>query len=173
MGLNLEPVYKGERQDKTYEVEKMKKKNYIIATLLVSALLVGGIGIASAYQGNYEDSDEDGTPNGIDQDYERPMDGSNSPWVTGDERLERFQERFDLSDEQVEQIKEEIEALSEDELDHEEIEVIVEKKLNEFDVEEPELGGPRQKARGQGQGKGGNRRKGRGQGNYGDCPYAG
>ncbi len=56
------------------------------------------------------------------------MDGSNSPWVTGDERLERFQERFDLSDEQVEQIKGEIEALSEDELDHEEIEVIVEKK---------------------------------------------
>ncbi len=41
----------------------MKKKNYIIATLLIGALLVGGIGITSAYQGNFTDSDEDGTPN--------------------------------------------------------------------------------------------------------------
>ncbi len=43
------------------------------------------------------DEDEDGIPNGQDEDYQCPDDGSNSPWVLGDERLERFQERFDLS----------------------------------------------------------------------------
>lgn len=95
---------------------------------------------------------------------DRALDGSNSPWVTGDERLELFQERFDLTDEEVQAIQEEVQTLSENDADPTEIRETVQSMLTEFGVEDPVLGppadgrlgeGPFGQAHGQGQGQGG------------------
>lgn len=72
----------------------------------------------------------------------RPMDGSNSPWVTGDERLDRFQERFDLTDEQMDELQTTMAALIEDGASHDEIRTTVTEMLAEFGVEDPTLGPP-------------------------------
>lgn len=144
----------------------MNKKTGMLAVFLAGIFLMSGLGLAAQYgwSDGPRDEDNDKTPNRIDTDYERPMDGRNSPWVIEDERLDRFQERFELSDAQMEEIKKEIDALSEEEIDHEEIEVIVERKLKGFGINDPELGGPREGSRGRG-------RKARG--NYENCPYVG
>lgn len=156
----------------------MKKKTEMVAVLLLGMLAMSGLGLAAQYGSGpgLRDEDSDGTPNRLDEDYERPMDGSNSPWVTGDDRLERFQQRFDLSDDQLQEIKEGIASLSEEDINHDEIRVIVNSKLKEFGVEDPEFGGPRTGDKGFGRNSGHNTGRGQGRGRrnggYGDCPYA-
>lgn len=157
----------------------MNKKIGIISLALAAVVLMSGAVMASQndnIRGGFDlqrDEDGDGTPNGVDENYERPMDGSNSPWIVEDERLGRFQERFDLTDAQMEEIKGEVDALTEEEMNQEEIRTVVENKLQEFGVEDPEFGGPRSGSRGRGRGRM-DSEEGRGyhrSGNYGECPY--
>ncbi len=70
------------------------------------------------------------------------QDGSNSPWVTGDERLDVFQERFDLTDGQVEAIQEEVTTMIENDASPDEIRSTITDMLSDYGVEEPELGQP-------------------------------
>lgn len=110
------------------------------------------------------DVDNDGIPNRQDQDYERPEDGSNSPWITEDQRLEMFQNRFQLTDEQVNEIKNQVQTMIQNEEEPEKIKTEIQNKLEEYGIEEPNLG----------IGKGQNQGQGPGMGNgsgYEDCPY--
>ena len=105
----------------------------------------------------------DGAPYGNVTAAERALDGSNSPWVTGDERLDRFQDRFDLTDEQVQAIQEEVQTLSESDADPTEIRETVQSMLTEFGVEAPALGPPADGQLGGGSGHA----HGHGQGGFG------
>ena len=73
-------------------------------------------------------------------DIDRPLDGSNSPWVADDARLGRFQERFDLTDSQVDAIQEEVAPMIEDGASQDEIRSTVTAMLEQFGVDDPALG---------------------------------
>lgn len=73
-------------------------------------------------------------------DGDRPHDGRYSPWITGDDRLDRFQDRFDLTDAQMEQLRTDVVAMIEDGEDHDAIRAYVVTTLEAFDVENPALG---------------------------------
>ncbi|MFC7045031.1 hypothetical protein ACFQH6_05975 [Halobacteriaceae archaeon GCM10025711] len=70
---------------------------------------------------------------------DRPMDGSNSPWVTGDDRLDRFQDRFDLTDEQMETIRTAVVEQYESGATPAEMRATVTDLLAEFGVEDADL----------------------------------
>lgn len=111
----------------------MKTRYTLIALGLVALLGVSGVAAAT------------GGPAGAAaqvQTDDRPLDGSNSPWATEDERVDLFQERFDLTDEQVAEIDSEVEALLEEDASREEIRDTVRELLEEYGVEDPTLGPP-------------------------------
>ncbi|MFB6076120.1 MAG: hypothetical protein ABEK17_03160 [Candidatus Aenigmatarchaeota archaeon] len=133
----------------------MNKKYGILGILVIAGVLFVGSNLVSAYgpqwnqssedgtgfrkgmeSGEIMDHDDDGTPNRIDQDYERPRDGSNSPWVKEDWRLDRFQERFDLTDSQMGELKTEIQEKINSDASHEEMEEYMESKMKEFGFED-------------------------------------
>ena len=94
-----------------------------------------------------KDADNDGIPNGQDQDYQRPEDGSNSPWISEDQRLEMIQNRFQLTDEQVNEIQNEAQTIIKNGDDLQTIRTQIQTKLEEYGIEEPNLGigkGPNQ-----------------------------
>lgn len=70
------------------------------------------------------------------------QDGSNSPWVTGDERLDLFQDRFNLTDSQVQSIQDEVTSLIENDVAPDEIQSTITDMLADYGVEDPELGPP-------------------------------
>lgn len=70
------------------------------------------------------------------------QDGSNSPWVTGDERLDMFQDRFNLTDSQVQSIQDEVTTMIENDAAPEDIQSTVTTMLADYGVEDPELGPP-------------------------------
>lgn len=117
------------------------KKFAIAATL---ALLATGLVAATGFGVN-ADADTQAQPQ-FDQD--RPMDGSNSPWVVQDERLDMFQERFDLTDQQMSELQSEIP----EDPSHEEIEETVSSYMDSQGIDF-EHQGPREE-RGQGHGAG-------------------
>lgn len=173
----------------------MNKKIGILGLAIVGVLLTSGLGLALADGAgpmNQMANSDEKVPNGKDQDYERPMDGSNSPWITEDERLEMFQDRYNLTDTQIEDIRIEVTSMIEEGVDRTEIRDTVLSKLQEFGVESPgEMGiglgsqrsGERKgsvngeqingEQRGQGYGQGmQGQGKGNGQGKgMGNCPY--
>ncbi|PTD93956.1 hypothetical protein C9439_05040, partial [archaeon SCG-AAA382B04] len=107
------------------------------------ASIVGFGVVSGAVQvGAASDNEEDNLLKGFDGDYERPLDGSNSPWVTGDERLDFIQEKFDLTDSQLEEIRTGVISLIEEDADPQEIQDFITQKLEEFGVEDIELYGP-------------------------------
>lgn len=116
----------------------------LVALLVASGLAAatGGFGpaAADAEQRRAGDGSANGYGNGPVADADRPMDGQNSPWVTGDERLERFQERFGLTDAQVEQIRVEVTAMIQDGADRDAVRAQVQTMLEEFGVDAPALG---------------------------------
>lgn len=129
------------------------------------------------------DADNDGVPNGQDDDYQVPEDGSNSPWISEDQRLEMIQNRFQLTDEQVNEIQNEVQTMIKNGEEPQTIRAQIQTKLEEYGVEEPNLGignGQNQpsnlyvnrKGAGQNQGQGQGQGQGMGNGNrYEDCPY--
>jgi hypothetical protein len=87
------------------------------------------------------------------------QDGSNSPWVTGDERLDMFQDRFDLTDDQIATIQDEVTTMIDDDAAPDEIRSTITDMLADYGVEDPALGPPADGGQsagpfGQGQGQG-------------------
>jgi len=92
------------------------------------------------------------------------QNGSNSPWVTGDERLEMFQDRFNLTDTQVQSIQDEVTSMIENDAAPENIQSTVTSMLADYGVEDPERGPPTDGGQGAGPSGHGNG-FGQGQGN--------
>lgn len=127
----------------------MKKLTLLIAAV-VGAVLVAGVAAAAPGFGAQAD--------------DRPMDGTNSPWTNSDDpRLERFQERYDLTDAEMEQVRAAVQETVLNGGDRTAIRAAVTEQLSEFGIDDPELGpvegfGPHDAARnnGPGQGQGAN-----------------
>ena len=129
----------------------MKHGYQLLAVALVGlvvfsgfAAATGGIGVvdsvAAASGHGFGPGDGTGPANATAA--ERPRDGSHSPWVTGDDRLDRFQERFDLTDEQMAEIREAVQASMADGATRDEIRNTVIAMLEDFGVEDSQLGPP-------------------------------
>ena len=78
------------------------------------------------------------------------QDGSNSPWVTGDERLEMFQDRFNLTDSEVQSIQDEVTTMIENDAAPENVQSTVTSMLEDFGVEDPAVGQPVDGGQGEG-----------------------
>lgn len=101
--------------------------NLALGTLAVVALLVVA-GVAVAAPGAAAPAD-------------RSMDGTNSPWLSDDDdRLDRFQERFQLTDREMAQLRDRVQALHADGADPAEIRAVVTEMLRSFGVDDPQLG---------------------------------
>ncbi|MFB6133145.1 MAG: hypothetical protein ABEJ44_07065 [Halanaeroarchaeum sp.] len=108
------------------------------------AAATSGVGFAADVQAQTNDETTWPAPtagSAADQ-VDRPLDGSNSPWVTGDERLDLFQDRFNLTDEQVTDIRTEVQSMIEDGATREEIRATVTEMLASYGVANPTLGPP-------------------------------
>ena len=111
----------------------------LMAITGVAAAATGGLSVAADAQtvnGNGT-GDQTTTDNAT-----MAQDGSNSPWVTGDERLEMFQDRFNLTDEQVVAIQNEVTTMIENDVAPEEIQSTITDMLADYGVEDPTLGPP-------------------------------
>lgn len=128
------------------EVQAMKTSMQLLGIALVALLVTAGLAAAGGFgQGVAAGDGERPTNdagNGVGQaaDADRPFDGSNSPWVTDDERLERFQERFGLTGAQMEQVRAEVTAMFQNGADHEAVREQVRAMLQEFGVDDRALG---------------------------------
>jgi Spy/CpxP family protein refolding chaperone len=128
----------------------MNTMTKIVALALVALLAftgfaaaTGGVGLAAGdaqAQANGNGASDGTGP--IAASAECPRDGSNSPWVTGDERLERFQDRFDLTDDQMDEIQTDVQSLVESDATPEEIRATVTEMLESYGVADPTLGPP-------------------------------
>lgn len=78
------------------------------------------------------------------------QDGSNSPWVTGDERLDMFQDRFNLTDAEVQSMQDEVTTMIENDATPEDIQSTVTSMLKDFGVEDPAVGQPIDGGQGEG-----------------------
>jgi hypothetical protein len=123
----------------------------LLAVALVGLVAVSGVAAATggfsmaAVASNtmapgYGHGPGDGT--GPLNESERALDGSNSPWATGDERLDMLQVRFNLTDSQVQAIRDEVRAMIENDAAPGEIRSINTEMLAEYGVEDPALGPP-------------------------------
>lgn len=127
----------------------MKRLYKVLGVALIGVVAMSGVaaatgGIAAAPQAT-DTTNGFGPDNGAQihaTNADRPLDGSNGPWMTGDERLDRFQERFNLTDEQVDTIQDEVRAMIDDDVAPEEIRATVTQLLESFGVEDPTLGPP-------------------------------
>ena len=119
----------------------MKKLTLLIAAV-VGAVLVAGVAAAAPGLGAQAD--------------DRPMDGTNSPWTNSDDpRLEQFQERYDLTDAEMEQVRAAVQETVQNGGDRTAIRATVTEQLSEFGIDDPELGpvegfGPHDDARNNG-----------------------
>lgn len=111
-----------------------------LAALKGGAAAAGGLSVADADAQSFNGY---GPGNqGATDEAMLAQNGSNSPWVTGDERLDMFQERFDLTDDQVATIREEVTRQIETDATPEEIRTTVSDMLADYGVEDPTLGPP-------------------------------
>ena len=103
----------------------------------------GGVGLAASDAQAAANGNGPGDGTGpIAASADCPRDGSNSPWVTGDERLERFQDRFDLTDDQMDEIQTDVQSLVDSDATPEEIRATVTEMLESYGVADPTLGPP-------------------------------
>ncbi|MEF8825014.1 MAG: hypothetical protein V5A34_00820 [Halapricum sp.] len=103
--------------------------------------LVAVVGVAAASPLAGVAVADDGSMTQITEE-DRPLNGTNSPWMADDDRLDRFQDRFDLTDEQVDEIQSAVTDQIEAGADRTEIRSTVTAMLTEYGVDEPELGPP-------------------------------
>lgn len=123
----------------------MKSTTTLLGIALVALLVTSGLAAAAGGAGlGVQASDGERTADGQDTDpvaeAQPAADGHNNPWVTGDDRLERFQERFGLTDPQMEQLRTQVRATIEDGADHDAIRAQVRTMLQEYGVDDPKLG---------------------------------
>lgn len=109
------------------------------------AAATGGFGAATDAQ-TLNDNGNQATANNATL----AQDGSNSPWVTGDERLDMFQDRFNLTDSQVQSIQDEVTTMIENDGAPDEIQSTITDMLADYGVEDPELGPPADGGQGEG-----------------------
>lgn len=121
------------------------KKLVIAATL---TLLATGLVAAAGFGADNADRQPQ-----VDQQ-DRPMDGSNSPWVAQDERLDMFQNRFDLTDQQMSEMQSEIP----EDPSHEEIEETVSSYMDSQGIDFEPQRSREKKGQGCGNGNGMHRR---------------
>ena len=123
----------------------------LLSVILVGLMAMTGFAAATGSVG-VADAKAVGNENGFDMvdgsgpinasDGERNFNRSNNPWSTGDERLDRFQERFDLTEEQVQSIQVEVQSMLNEDASREDIRHTVRSMLSNFGVEDPALGRP-------------------------------
>lgn len=123
----------------------MKTSTKYLGIALVVLVVASGLAAAAGGYGSgpvATDGDTTRTGNGVGPatDADRPYDGQNNPWVTGDERLDRFQARFGLTDAQMEQIRAEVTAMIQDGADHDAVQAQVRTTLENYGVDDPALG---------------------------------
>lgn len=123
----------------------MKTSTKLVVTALAVLVVASGLAAAAGGYGSGPlagDGDRttarDGT--GPATDAERPYDGHNSPWVTGDDRLEQFQERFGLTDAQMEQLRAEVTTMMQSGESHDAIQAQIRTTLENYGVDAPALG---------------------------------
>jgi Spy/CpxP family protein refolding chaperone len=129
----------------------MKTSTKFLGIALVVLVVASGLAAAAGGYGiGPTATDRDQTPtrggSGPVTTADRPYDGHNSPWVTGDERLEQFQERFGLTDAQMAQLRADVTAMIQDGTDHDAIQAQIRTTLENYGVDDPALGpmdGPR------------------------------
>ena len=103
----------------------------LISIVLFSGLgAAAGIGVGMAQAGSGQAA----------ATADRPMDGSNSPWLVNDDRLDRFQTRFGLTDVQMDEIQTSVVEALDEGAGRTEIRSIVSEKLESFGVDDPDLG---------------------------------
>lgn len=129
----------------------MKRTTILLGVALVGLLALSGLAAATssttapvdAQAPNQTTDDQPGYGSQVNAtDVDRALDGSNSPFVTGDERLEVFQDRFDLTDAQVERIQTEVTSMVDDDATQEDIRATVTDMLESYGVEDSTLGPP-------------------------------
>ena len=121
----------------------MRKTTTLLAVALVALVAFTGFAAAAgAGLGPAEQTDVNTDGAAVSTTDDRALDGSNSPWMTGDDRLDRFQDRFALTDEQVETIRTTVLPMIEEGAAREEIRETVLNQLDAFGVTEPSLGPP-------------------------------
>ncbi|MFB6093621.1 MAG: hypothetical protein ABEJ77_01600 [Halanaeroarchaeum sp.] len=123
----------------------------LLALVATTGFAAASGGVGPATDATTTDGAGDGPGTGIAAtDVDRPLDGSNSPWVTGDERLAAFQERFDLTDRQVAEIRSAVQAELQDGASPEAVRETVRAMLESFGVTDPTLGPPADGGQGRG-----------------------
>lgn len=97
----------------------------LVAVALVATVLFAGV---AAAQGPFAPAAD------------RPADGTNSPWLVGDDRLDRIQERYDLTDAEIETVRAAAAAAAADGLEPGELRSVVEAELAELGVDDAGAG---------------------------------
>jgi hypothetical protein len=110
----------------------------VVASGLVAA--AGGYGTGPVATDRDQTTTRAGSGGGPVTPADRPYDGHDSPWVTGDDRLDRFQARFGLTDAQMEQIRTEVTAMIQDGADRDAVQAQVRTMLENYGVDDPMLG---------------------------------
>jgi len=110
--------------------------------IALAVVLVATGFVAAGHGPNPAAADGEGTTpgDGPAADADHPLAGTSGPWMTGDERLERFQERVGLTDAQVEQIRAQVTARIQDGADRDAIRAQVRTMLQNYGVDAPVLG---------------------------------
>lgn len=109
-----------------------------LGVTLVALVAVVGVAAASPFAGVA--AADSTTTQFADED--RPLNGTNSPWIADDDRLDRFQDRFNLTDEQLTEIQTIVVGQIEDGANRTEIRTTVSEMLTEYGVEDTVLGPP-------------------------------
>ncbi|MEF8775660.1 MAG: hypothetical protein V5A43_04050 [Haloarculaceae archaeon] len=116
--------------------------------IALAVVLVATGFVAAGYGPGAAPADGEGTTatadtvSGPTADADGDLNGTNSPWMTGDERLERLQDRFGLSDAQMEDIRAQVTAMIQNGADRDTIRTQVRTMLENYGVEDPTLGPP-------------------------------
>lgn len=125
----------------TYTLLGLAMVGLLALTGVAAATGGGGFATSNAQTAPTDDVFGPGDGSGpLAADGDRPLDGSNSPWVTGDERLDRFQDRFDLTDEELVTIQGEVAAKIDDGASRDEIRSTILELLEQYGADDPTLG---------------------------------
>lgn len=119
---------------------EMTTMKYTLVALVAAVAALVMVGTAAAQGAGFAAQPAD----------DRPLDGTNNPWTADDWRLDRMQERYNLTDAQVASIQEAVASALADGADRQEIQTVVHDQLESFgiDVGEPLGLGPTDAPRG-------------------------
>ncbi len=147
VGRTLETVRKTYMKPSRLRDDVVKQMNTTTQLLAVAlAALIAFTGFAAAGAAGFgtsiaaENTTDDPIVANESVTADRALDGSNSPWVTGDDRLDRFQDRFNLTADQVETIRSDVTDLIDSGAEPVTVRDRVATLLETYGVEDPTLG---------------------------------